>query len=85
MTTMQDIPAVGATEITTDERKVALDRTVSKLKSEGHRVESKPDINAVLVGHNEFRVLLVRRQWGIRNRHELVEVDKRGNISIRQV
>jgi len=86
MTTVQDMPAAGATETkSTDERKAVLERAVANLTAEGHRVESKPDYNAVLVGHNEFRVVLVQRQWGIRKRHEVVEVDKQGKISLRRI
>jgi hypothetical protein len=88
MTTVRDMPEAGVIETaksTDDERKAALERAVADLTAHGRRVESKPDYQAVLVGHNEFRVALVRRQWGIRPRRELVEVDKRGDISIRQV
>jgi hypothetical protein len=87
MTTVQDIPEAGARETTrsTDERKAALERAVADLTAHGRRLESKPDYQAVLVGHNKYRAVLVRRQWGFRDRRELVEVDKQGEVSIRKV
>ena len=83
MTTLLDMPKAGVVETTTGEREAALGRAVADLTTQGWRVESKPDYRAVIVGHNKFREVLVRRQLGIRSRRELVEVDKRGNVSIR--
>jgi hypothetical protein len=79
MTTVQDESK------STDELKAALTSAVADLEAHGRVAETRPDYERVLVGHDEFRRLLVRRQWGIRRRHELVEVDKKGKISGRQV
>jgi hypothetical protein len=67
-----------------EERHAVLDRAVADLAPQGWTHETKPDYERVLVGHNEFRQLLVRRR-AIRNQYELVEVDKHGNISIRRI
>jgi hypothetical protein len=84
MTAVKELPTVEVGK-STNERKAALERAVADLKAEGHVVETRPDYQKVLVGHNEFRRVLVRRQWGIRRRHELVDVDKKGRISVRKV
>jgi hypothetical protein len=82
---IHDAPVVGQTPISAEVREAALDRAVAELAAEGWELETKPDVERVLVGHNKFRRILVRRQWGIRNLRELVEVDKRGTVSIRRV
>ena len=82
---IRDAPVVGETPISAEVREEALDRAVAELAAEGWELETKPDIERVLVGHNRFRRILVRRQWGIRNLRELVEVDKRGTVSTRRV
>jgi hypothetical protein len=82
---IQDAPVVGQTPISAEVREAALDRAVAELAAEGWELETKPDVERVLVGHNRFRRILVRRQWGIRNLRELVEVDKRGTVSARRV
>ena len=71
--------------LTSEERHTKLDRAVADLAPKGWTREAKTDYERVLVGHNEFRQLLVRRQWGIRNQRELIEVDREGNISIRPI
>ena len=88
MSAVQEIrhaPVVGQTPISAEVRQAALDRAVAKLAAEGWELETKPDVVQVLVGHDRFRRILVRRQWGIRNLRELVEVDKRGTVSTRRV
>lgn len=82
---IRDAPVVGETPISAEVREEALDRAVAELAAEGWELNTKPDIERVLVGHNRFRRILVRRQWGIRNLRELVEVDKRGTVSTRRV
>lgn len=88
MSVLQEIreaPVVGETPISEEVREEALDRAVAELAADGWELETKPDVERVLVGHNRFRRILVRRQWGIRNLRELVEVDKRGTVSTRRV
>jgi hypothetical protein len=85
---VQDIheaPVVGQTPISAEVREAALDRAVAELADAGWKLNTKPDVERVLVGHNRFRRILVRRQWGFRNLRELVEVDKRGTVSTRRV
>jgi hypothetical protein len=85
---VQDIheaPVVGQTPISAEVREAALDRAVAELAAEGWKLNTKPDVERVLVGQNRFRRVLVRRQWGFRNLRELVEVDKRGTVSTRRV
>jgi hypothetical protein len=82
---VHDAPVVGQTPISAEVREAALDRAVADLATEGWELDTKPDIERVLVGHNRFRRILVRRQWGIRTIRELVEVDNRGTVSIRPV
>ena len=82
---IHDAPVVGQTPISAEVREAALDRAVAELAAEGWELDTKPDIERVLVGHNRFRRILVRRQWGIRNIRELVDVDKRGAVSTRRV
>jgi hypothetical protein len=86
MKTVLDMPNadVITTTPSSEVRKAALGRAVTDLTAQGRRV-AKPDYQAVLVGHDDFRVALVRRQWGIRDHLELVEVDEQGNLSIREV
>lgn len=88
MSTVQDIreaPTVGRTPLSAELRETILDRAVAEQAAEGWALETKPDVERVLVGHNKFRRVLVRRQWSIRNVRELVEVDKQGNVSVRHV
>jgi hypothetical protein len=80
-----DAPVVSQTPISAEVREAALDRAVAELAAEGWEPDTKPDVERVLVGHNRFRRILVRRQWGIRNLREMVEVDKRGTVSTRRV
>ena len=75
---------VGETPLSAEVRATVLDRAVAEQAAEGWALETNPDVEQVLVGHNKFRRALVRRQWGIRTVRELVDVDKQGNISIRQ-
>lgn len=82
---IHDVPVVGQTPISAEVREAALERAVAELAAEGWELNTKPDIERVLVGHNRFRRILVRRQWGIRNIRELVDVDKRGAVSTRRV
>jgi hypothetical protein len=82
---IREAPVVGETPISEEVREEALDRAVAELAADGWELETKPDVERVLVGHNRFRRILVRRQWGIRNLRELVEVDKRGTVSTRRV
>ena len=74
---------VGETPLSAEVRETVLDRAVAEQAAEGWALETNPDVEQVLVGHNKFRRALVRRQWGIRTVRELVDVDKQGNISIR--
>ena len=74
---------VGETPLSAEVRKTVLDRAVAEQAAEGWALETNPDVEQVLVGHNKFRRVLVRRQWGIRTVRELVDVNKQGNISIR--
>ena len=87
MTTVQDIPRADTAEtaIRPEARKALLDQAVAELMGRGWRKEKNHDYERVLVGHNGFRVVLVRRQWGIRDRRTLVEVDGRGEVSTRPV
>ena len=82
---IHDASVVGQTPISAEVREAALDRALAELAAEGWELETKPDVERVLVGHNRFRRILVRRKWGFRNVRELVEVDKRGTISTRRV
>ena len=82
---IHDAPVAGQTPISAEVREAALERAVAELAAEGWELDTKPDIERVLVGHNRFRRILVRRQWGIRNIRELVDVDKRGAVSTRRV
>jgi hypothetical protein len=87
MSTGQEIrsaPVVGKTPVSAELRETILERAVAERAAEGWALETKPDIERVLVGHNTFRRVLVRRQWG-RHVHELVEVDKEGSVSTRQM
>lgn len=82
---IHDAPVVGQTPISAEVREAALERAVAELVAEGWELDTKPDIERVLVGHNRFRRILVRRQWGFRNIRELVDVDNRGAVSTRRV
>jgi hypothetical protein len=85
---VQDIheaPVVGQTPISAEVREAALDRAVAELAAAGWKRETKPDVERVLVGHNRFRRILVRRKWGFRKLRELIEVDTRGTVSTRRV
>jgi hypothetical protein len=59
----------------TEERKALLARQVQNSVAQGRRVESQGD----------FRAVLVRRQWGMREKREVVEVDEYGNVSIQRL
>ena len=87
MTAVKDIRETPIAPVppSPEARREALERAVEHLAACGWRPETKPDNVRVLVGHNEFRRLLVQRQWGLRNRRELVEVDKDGEIATRPV
>lgn len=74
---------VGETPLSAEVRETVLDEAVAEQAAEGWALETNPDVEQVLVGHNKFRRVLVRRQWGIRTVRELVDVDKQGSISIR--
>lgn len=82
---IRDAPVVGQTPISAEVREAALDRAVAELAAEGWELDTKSDVERVLVGHNRFRRILVRRQWGVRKLREMVEVDKRGTVSTRRV
>ena len=82
---IQHPPHDGQTPISAEVREAALDRAVAELAAEGWKLNTKEDVERVLVGHNRFRRVLVRRRWGIRNLRELVEVDTRGTVSTRRV
>ena len=82
---IRDAPAAGRIPVSEEVREAALDRALAKLAAEGWELEKKPDVVQVLVGHNRFRRILVRRQWGIRNLRKLIEIDKRGTVSTRRV
>lgn len=82
---IRDAPVVGQTPISAEVREAALDRAVAELAAEGWELDTKSDVERVLVGHNKFRRILVRRQWGVRKLREMVEVDKRGTVSTRRV
>jgi hypothetical protein len=76
---------LGKTPVSAEVRQAVLSRAVAEQAAGGWEPETAPDVERVLVGPNKFRRVLVRRQWGIRNLRELVEVDKRGTVSIRRV
>lgn len=79
-------PAVDDETLVSDEGRTAiLGRAVAKFEAEGWALETKQDVNRVLIGKNRFRQVLCRKTWGIRNRREVVEVDKQGNVGIRPV
>lgn len=88
MSVVQEVrqaPIVGKTPLSAEVRETVLAQAVTEQAGQGWALETKRDVERVLVGHNKFRRVLVRRQWGIRNVRELVEVDKHGNVSIRDV
>lgn len=87
MATVQDIPRTETVEEATspDARKAALEHAVAELTAQGWKREAKRDYERVLVGHNGFRVVMVRRQWGFRDRRVLVDVDGHGVVSTRPV
>ena len=87
MTTALETPTtvVAGVPVPAEVRHAALDRAVAELARKGWTLETKPDYKSVLVGNNEFRQLMTRRQWGIKHQRELVDVDKHGNISIQRV
>ena len=78
-------PAQYETPISPEVREAVLERALAEQAAEGWEPDTKPDVERVLVGHNKFRRILFRRQWGIRSLRELVEVDKRGTVSVRRV
>ena len=73
------------TPISSEVREAVLERVLAEQAAEGWEPETKSDNERVLVGHNKFRRILVRRQWGLRSIRELVDVDKRGTVSIRRL
>ncbi len=79
MRTVQDLPISEGTRL------AALDRAVAELEAKGWHRDPKRDNERVLVGHNEFRRLLVRARRPLGTRRELVEVDKHGQVSITPV
>jgi len=79
MTTVQETVPMSA-----EGRHAALEKAVAELTVEGWGPETKRDNERVLVGHKEFRRLLVRRHWGLSQR-TLVDVDKRGKVEARAV
>ena len=78
-------PALYETPVSEEVRLAALEQAVAEQTAEGWVPETKPDVERVLIGHSKFRRALVRRQWGFRNLRELVEVNKRGTVSVRRV
>jgi hypothetical protein len=78
-------PVVGDLSASDESRAAALDRAVAELAAEGWEPETKPDVERVLIGHNRFRRILVRRQLHVRSVFKLVEVDKQGAVSTRRV
>ena len=78
-------PALYEVPVSDEVRVAALERAVDEQIAEGWETETKTDIERVLVGHSKFRRALVRRQWGMRTIRELVEVDKRGIVSVHRV
>ncbi|HEU5066481.1 MAG TPA: hypothetical protein VFT86_11525 [Gaiellaceae bacterium] len=82
---LTETPVLGKTPVSAEVRETVLERAVAEQAAEGWEPEKKPDVERVLVGRNKFRRILVRRKWGIRNLRELVEVDKRGTVSIRRL
>jgi hypothetical protein len=58
-----------------EERKALLARQIQTSVVQGRRVESQGD----------FRAVLVRKQWGVWDRREVVEVDEYGNLSIQRM
>ena len=79
MTAGQDFP------LSTETRHTTLDRAVAELEADGWHRDSKRDNERVLVGRNEFRRLLVKERRPLGTMRELVEVDKRGTVSITRV
>jgi len=77
--------AVYETPVSEEVRVAALKQAVAEQTAEGWELETKRDVERVLVGHSKFRRSLVRRQWGMLTIRELLEVDRRGTISIRRV
>lgn len=58
-----------------EERKALLARQIQTSVAQGRRVESQGD----------FRAVLVRKQWGMIDRREVIEVDEYGNVSIQRL
>jgi hypothetical protein len=79
MTTVQDLPPSA------EMRHAALDNAVAELQAEGWQRDTKRDNERVLVGHNEFRRLLVKHRRPLGTVRELVEIDKHGTVSITRV
>lgn len=82
---IKQTPVAGDTPVSTEVREAVLERVMAEQAAEGWTAETDPEVERVLVGHNRFRRILTRRQWGFRSLRELVEVDKRGAVSIRRV
>jgi hypothetical protein len=79
MSTVQD------TRISDEVRRETLDHAVADLEAEGWQRDPKRDNERVLVGHNEFRRLLVKRRRPLGTQRELVEVDRLGRVSVTRV
>jgi hypothetical protein len=58
-----------------EERKGLLARQIQTSVAQGRRVETQGD----------FRAVLVRKQWGVIDRREVVEVDEFGNVSVQRL
>jgi hypothetical protein len=82
---MKDAPVAGTAPVSSEVRAAILERAVAEQTAEGWEPDTKPDVQRVLVGYHKFRQILVRRQWGFRNVRELVDVDKRGRVSIHRL
>ena len=82
MTAVQRSGPDAAVPLSDEARHAALDGAVAKLEHEGWMLETRPDYERVLIGHNDFRRLVVQRKWGIGHRRELVEVDEFGDVSL---
>jgi hypothetical protein len=82
---IKETPVLGKTPVSAEVRQAALNRAVAEQAAGGWMPETNPEVERVLVGRNKFRRILVRRQWKIRSLRELVDVDKRGAVSIRRV
>jgi hypothetical protein len=76
---------VQDTRLSDETRRAALERAVADLEAQGWHRDPKRDNERVLVGHNEFRRLLVKARRPLPTRRELVEVDRHGKIATTRV